>query len=490
MKAEQRKSPAIRRAWVVLIVSVTLGLNMSGVLAGQERPAAGRPNFLFILADDLGWGDLSCYGNRQFRTPHLDRLAAEGILFTQYYQAGSVCSPSRAALLTSRYPAELRLHGHLAQPEQNAARDMPNFMDPTVPTLPQLLRAVGYRTIHVGKWHLGRPDPESPGLEIYGFDVARWIDCREHDRNLWQLQERPTGTAVLVDTTIQLLREVKDQPFYCQLWLHDPHAPLNPPAELMEKFRRQTPPGFTSPFMVYAATVVEMDRQLGRLFQVLDELGLRENTVVIFSSDNGPEDIDIANAAWSAYGSAGPLRGRKRSLYEGGIRVPFIVRWPAGAPAGQINNDSVVCGVDFLPTLCELAGALIPEEVRQQLRGESMAAAFRGRADFQRTRPIFWQWRFRVANHPWNRSPILAIRQGAWKLLCNPDGSRVELYHIPEDPGEQNNRAGEYPEIVRPLQEAVLAWHHSLPPGRFEPGAGRADYPWPGTSKVASRDGR
>jgi arylsulfatase A-like enzyme len=469
------------------VVVVGVWDSLSGFSAEETIRASERPNFLFILTDDLGWGDLSCYGNTRFRTPNLDRLAEEGILFTQYYQAGSVCSPSRAALLTGRYPAELRLHGHLAQPEQNAARDMPNFMDPAVPTLAEVLRSAGYTTIHVGKWHLGRPEPQLPGLEIYGFEIARWIDCQEGNRNLWHLEERPTATKVLVDTTIEILREVKGRPFYCQLWLHDPHAPLNPPTELMEKFRRLTPRGLTSPFMVYAATVVEMDRQIGRLIQALEELALRENTVIIFSSDNGPEDIDIANAAWSAYGSAGPLRGRKRSLYEGGIRVPFIVSWPAGAPAGQINNTTVICGVDFLPTLCELAGVPLPEAIRENLRGESLAAAFRGQTDYQRTKPLFWQWRFRVFNHPWNRSPILAVREGPWKLLLNPDLSRVELYNIPEDPGEQTNQAAEHPEIVERLKQLALNWHQSLPPGHFDPDAGRADYPWPGLSSKAKR---
>ncbi|MCS7238672.1 MAG: sulfatase-like hydrolase/transferase [Thermoguttaceae bacterium] len=454
---------------------------LAGLVAKGDQPnssLATRPNFLFILADDLGWGDLSCYGNQQFRTPALDRLAAEGILFTQYYQAGSVCSPSRAALLTSRYPAELRLHGHLATPEQNAARGMPNFMDPSVPTLAQLLRQAGYRTIHIGKWHLGRPDPKVPSLEAYGFDTARWIDCQEGERNLWRLEERPRATAILVDATIEALRQVQDQPFYCQLWLHDPHAPLNPPAELMEKFRRQTPQRFTSPFMVYAATVVEMDRQIGRLFQAMDQMGLRDNTVVIFSSDNGPEDIQIANAAWSGVGSAGPLRGRKRSLYEGGIRVPFIVRWPAGAPAGIVDTSTVIGGVDFLPTVCELAGVPIPEEMKATLRGESMAEAFRGKPQ-ERQKPLFWEWRFRVFNHPWNRCPILAIREGPWKLLMNPDGSRMELYNILEDPGEQNNLAPYRPELVEKLSQQLLDWQRTLPAGPVEPAAGRNDYPWP-----------
>ncbi|MGQ9505428.1 MAG: sulfatase-like hydrolase/transferase [Thermogutta sp.] len=458
---------------------------MTGVgLARAEN--SSRPNILFLLADDLGWGDLSCYGNRKFRTPNLDRLAREGVLFTQYYQAGSVCSPTRAALMTGRYPAELSIHGHLATHEQNAARDMPDFLDPEIPTLPKLLKRAGYTTVHVGKWHLGRPEPTTPRLEPYGFDLARWIDCQEGERNLWHVTERPVAARELVDATIQTLREIKDRPFYCQLWFNDPHALLAPSAEQMAPLRRQVPEGFTSPFMVYAATVIEMDRQIGRLLHALDELGLAKNTLVIFSSDNGPEDIDVGNASWSAYGSAGPLRGRKRSLYEGGIRVPFIVRWPAVTPSGLVNNDTVICGVDLLPTLCELMGVDLPDEVKETCRGESLAAAIRGDKTVQRQKTLFWEWRFRVLNHPWNRSPILAVREGDYKLLFNPDGSRIELYQIPKDPGEYNNVAPQNPEIVKRLMEKGLAWQQTLPPGRFDKEAGGADYPWPVEEEAVS----
>ena len=464
-------------AWVLGVAGIAL---RGGPSVADEPPPTARSalNVVFLLADDLGWGDLSCYGNRRFRTPHLDRLAAEGTLFTHYYQAGSVCSPSRAALMTGKYPAELRIHGHLATPQQNAQRDMPNHLDPAVPTLARLLRQAGYKTIHIGKWHLGRPNDAPQGLSLYGFDVARWIDCQEGDRNLWGIQERPQASRELIDAAIAEIEAHRSGPFYCQVWFNDPHAPLAPSPEQMATFRRQTPEGFTSPFMVYAATVVEMDRQIGRLMQKLKELGLEDRTIIVFSSDNGPEDIDIGNAAWSAYGSAGPLRGRKRSLYEGGIRVPLIVRGPT-VPAGRVDDRSVICGVDFLPTVCELAGWEIPAEVREGIRGQSMAAAWRGE-ETPRSQPLFWEWRFRIFNHPWNRSPLLAVREGDWKLLLNPDQSRVELYDIRQDPGEQNNLADRHPEITARLAEKAITWQKTLPPGMVEESAGKNDYPWPG----------
>jgi len=462
-------------AWRALAVCLALCLAVSVV-----RAAEARPNVLFILADDLGWGDPSCYGNSRFRTPALDRLARQGTLFTQFYQGGSVCSPSRGTLLTGRWPAELRLHGHLATVKQNEERAMAQYLDPANATLPRLLKGAGYTTAHVGKWHLGRPPDVGESLAAYGFDIARFIDGKNGTTNVWAIEERSRATRLLVDATLAVLDELKEKTFFCQLWLVDPHASLAPSDEQMAPFRRNVPKGFTSPFEVYAGTVVEMDRQIGRVLDRLDALGLAQNTIVIFSSDNGPEDIEISNASWSGVGSAGPLRGRKRSLYDGGVRVPFIVRWPqGGAPAGQVNTRTVVSGADLLATVCELAGVALPEEVRAVQRGQSVAPAFKGDAGFTRSRPLMWEWRFRIFNHPWNRSPMLAIRDGQWKLLMNPDRSRVELYDAERDPGEALNVAAAHPDVVARLGDAVLAWQRTLPPGPVEGSAGRNDYPWP-----------
>ncbi|MFA5058506.1 MAG: sulfatase-like hydrolase/transferase [Opitutaceae bacterium] len=445
-----------------------------------------RPNILFILADDLGWGDPSCYGNKQFKTPALDRLASEGALFTQYYQGASVCSPSRCTLMTGRWPAELRLHGHLDTAERNTERDMAQCLDPQVATLPRLLHSAGYFTAHIGKWHLGRPLPAGAGLSDYGFEETRWLDAEGdlagEDVNLWTIKHRPHASRVLVDAVLDVLQHAKEmpaRPFYCQLWLNDPHAPLAPSVEQMHPFHGYEPDGITTPFAVYAATVTEMDRQIGRLLAKLDELGFSRNTIVIFSSDNGPEDIEIINATWSGIGSAGPLRGRKRSIYDGGIRVPLLVRWPGVLPAGQVNARAVISGADWLPTLCALAGVSMPDATQATQRGENVAAALKGDLSFRRTRPLFWEWRFQIVNHPWNHSPILAIRDGGWKLLLNPDHSRIELYDMDADPGEQDNLASQHPDLVARLSAQALAWQKTLPPGVIEPGAGKCDYPWP-----------
>lgn len=477
----------VRRAvWGCLAVAVCL----AGMASGADAVfARSRPNILFILSDDLGWGDPSCYGNRKFRTPVIDRLARQGTLFTQYYQGGSVCSPSRGTLMTGRWPSELRIHGHLATAKQNEERGMAQFLDPRTATLPRLLKQAGYATAHVGKWHLGRPPDAGESLSAYGFDVAHFIDGKNGTTNVWSVSERPHATKLMVEEALSVLESLTNGPFYCQLWLNDPHAALAPSDEQMAPFRGQEPKGFTTPFAVYAATVTEMDRQIGRVLDKLDALGLSKNTIVIFSSDNGPEDIEIGNATWSGIGSAGPLRGRKRSLYDGGTRVPFLVRWPqGGAPAGQVNTQTVVSGADLLPTVCELAGVALPDEVKAQMRGQSVAPAFRGDKTFHRSVPLMWEWRFRVFNHPWNRSPELAIRDGQWKLLLNPDRSRVELYDSENDPGEQLNVAADQAEVVRRLSDEVLAWQRSLPPGPVEPEAGHNDYPWPQEGAVSKQE--
>ncbi len=434
-------------------------------------PAAHtRPNFVFVFADDWGWGDLGCYGHRTVRTPNLDRLARQGVLFTQFYVNSGVCSPSRSAILTGHFPARHRIHGHLASAELNGRRGMPNFLDAKVPTVTGLLQRAGYRTGHFGKWHLGSgPGAPSPGQ--YGIDDHKAVNSTDDYPNLWGGEFRPRSSEIIIDETIGFIEQHHDRPFYVQAWLLDTHAFLQPTEQQMKAYPRHK-----GALKIYYSVVTDADRHIGRLMRRLDQLGLAENTVLVFSSDNGPEDIVISNASHSGVGSPGPLRGRKRSLYEGGVRMPFIVRWPAGTPAGRVDNTSVIGGVDWLPTVCSLAGVELPDGLN--LDGQDMAAALRGRPT-SRARPLMWEWRYRIFGHPFNRSPMLAIREGPWKLLMNPDRSRVELYDIPADPRESNNLAARQPQVVERLATKVLAWQKTLPPGPVEPVAGKDDYRWP-----------
>lgn len=467
--------------------------------AKDTADEAGRPNFIFILTDDMGWGDAKAFGHPYVKTPNLDRLAREGARFTQFYVANPVCSPSRTAFMTGHYPARHRVHGHFAAHELNAQRSMPDWMGPKVPMLPRVLKRAGYRTAHFGKWHLGS-GPGAPEPKEYGFDVYKTVnangpqlgeeEAREYFKS--QGQEIPANasgiearypyfraksTRMIVDETLRFIKENKGQPFYVNAWTLIPHAPLKPTPEQLAVYKDLAPdpnnPAFgkwyqeylgnaadpKSQMQIFLATLTDLDTQIGRLLDGLQELGVAENTVIFFSSDNGPEDYRIGNASNAGVGSPGPHRARKRSLYEGGVRTPFLVRWPGQIAAGREEKEAVLGAVDLLPTVCALAGVQVPEGARPD--GEDVSDILRG-ASRPRKGPLYWEWLFEVRG-PDYTPPQLAVRDGKWKLMLNPDRSRVELYDIPADPEERNNVAGANPQIVETLAEKALAWQKSLP---------------------------
>ncbi len=456
--------------------------------AGVTRAAVGkRPNFVFILCDDLGWGDLPCYGHRnvvahggwmvrgKLKMPNLDRMAREGTRFTQFYVASAVCSPSRAAIMTGQFPGRLGMHDYLAGPELNRRRGVVDYLDPKVPTVTRLLRDAGYATAHFGKWHLGS-GKEAPKPEEYGID--------RYDACLGGPDGRVQSSRRIADGTIQFIETHRDRPFYINAWLYDPHSPLHPTEEMMRPYEELSPRwgNQKGAMQVYYGVLTDLDRHVGRILDRLDELDLSGNTVVMFSSDNGPESGLIPFVShYGGAASAGPFRGRKRSLYEGGIRAPFIVRWPGVTPAGKVEDETVLAGVDFLPTVCRLAGVALPEGIR--LDGEEMSAAIRGEG-VRRSRELMWENRYPVYGHVLDKSPMLAIRKGQWKLLLNPDRSRIELYDIPKDPTEMNNLAERFPAVVRELSERVLRWQAELPKGPIDPDAGANRYPWPRTGDL------
>lgn len=462
---------------LLLLLAASAPAVAAGVAAG-----ANRPNIIFILADDLGWGDLGCYGNTFLPTPNLDRLAQTGTLFTHFYVNGSVCSPSRTAFFTGHYPARHRVHGHFATPEMNTARGMAQFLDPQVPNVARTLRDAGYATAHVGKWHLGNGSG-GPPIADYGFDFVGSGEGGGAGIAREDPYYRARSSALFVDEGLRFIDGRGDRPFYLQLWMLVPHATLNPTPEQMAPFARLSNPDLPhkSARTIYYASVADLDREVGRLMAELAKRGLAGNTLVVFSSDNGPEDAFILNAGHSGAGSPGPFRGRKRSLYEGGVRVPFLVRWPARIPAGRIDDTSVVAGVDLMATLCRLAGVSMPAGHASD--GEDVSDILLGRTR-PRTTPLFWEWRFNIAGHVSARSPQLAVRDGDWKLLLNPDRSRVELYEIPRDPMQVDNLADRHPDIVARLSERVLAWQRQLPPGPVDANAGQIAYPWPGTTRA------
>ena len=439
----------------------------------SKRP----PNIVFFLADDLGWGDPACYGNAQIRTPAIDRLAKEGTLFTQFYANAPVCSPSRCAFMTGNFPGRFGIHSALGSPDMNTQRGQANFLDARIPTVTSLLKQAGYATAHFGKWHLGA-GPNAPKPGAYGIDDHVTTDSND---NQWDTKDpyfRAKSTGLIVDESIRFIEKNKDRPFYVNAWSLLPHAVLNPTEEQMKPYAKLGPRGtpYKGALQIYYASVTAMDQQLGRLLTRLDELGLAENTVVFLSSDNGPEDIHLAEASHSGVGSTGPFRGRKRSLYEGGIRMPFIVRWPGHIKARHVDSTSVMAGVDFLPTVASFTGTALPKGL--PLDGENRSDVLLAGPQ-PRSKPLFWEWRLSIFGDIIHRSPRLATRVADWKLLMNPDRSRVELYDIPHDPTELDNQAKAHPDVVERPALGLLAWQKSLPQGPIHPLSGRNDYPWP-----------
>ena len=474
------------RSSTTLLVFVALFCGLCR--SAQAADPSVKPNIIMILADDLGWGDLGCYGHPHIKTPHLDRLAKRGTQFTNFYTNGLVCSPSRCALFTGQYPARHRIHGHYATREQNADRGMSNWLDPEVPNVARQLKGAGYATAHIGKWHLGN-NSGGPAIESYGFD---FVGTSERDGPNGPADDphfRARSSALFVDEGLRFIAENKDKPFYLQIWTLVAHATLRPTDEQMKPYEQFRAGGKDFPHRsaaeIYYASVTDLDAQIGRLIVGLEKLGLTNQTLIVFSSDNGPEDIHVGNASHSGIGSAGPFRGRKRSLYEGGVRVPGIVCWPGHVPAERVDGESVVAGVDWLPTVCRLAGAEIPDA--HSLDGEDVSDVMLGQSR-ARAKPLMWEWRFGIAGELFHHSPMLAIREGGWKLLMNPDRSRVELYDVERDPSELSNVAQQEPELVEQLATQALAWQKKLPSGPVHPSAGGHEYPWPGKSRPPRGD--
>jgi N-acetylgalactosamine-6-sulfatase len=423
------------------------------------EPAARRPNIIFIYADDWGWGDLSCHGNTWLQTPNLDKLASQGTDFQQFNVLNPVCSPSRTAAMTGMYPARFSVHQHFAAPELNHARGMPDWLDPKAPSLPRFLKAAGYRTAHFGKWHLTNRDTYgAPKPEAYGFDEfavfsggAEWPSADMH------------ATAL---NTVAFIQANKGGPFFINAWLHESHTPHVPTMESMEKWKH-----LDKQKQVYAAVITDGDNAVGAILDALKAEGLEDDTIVIFSSDNGPEstaakagpekrDRDVNAMGYDTYysvGSSGGLRGRKRSLFEGGVRVPFIVRWPGHTPAGAKNDRTVFTAVDLLPTLCAAAGVTLPAIYMGD--GENLLSAMQGGTP-TRTRPIFWHWTGKGAEPDW--WPRLVVRDGDWKLALD-DAKRAELFDLAKDRAEATNVAKDHPEIVVRLTKLALAWKGTLP---------------------------
>lgn len=435
---------------------------------------ATKPNIILVFIDDMGWADFSCFGNRDAKTPEIDDLASEGIVFEQFYVNSPICSPSRIAVSTGTYPQRWSITSYLAFRAENKERGMAQWLAPKAPMLARSLKTAGYTTGHFGKWHMGgqRDVTDAPPITDYGFDESLtnfeglgpkllpitshpngklgkiWEDAEQLGEPVTWMQ-RSEITTGFVDEAIKFIDKShkENRPFYINVWPDDVHSPFWPPIDQW---------GDGSKRQLYLSVLESMDEQLGRLFaRIKSDKTLRSNTIILVCSDNGPE---------KGAGQATPFKGYKTHLYEGGIRSPLVV-WSPGllhAPAvGSRNKDSVFSAMDLAPSLASLAGASNGTDTPYD--GEQLVDTLLGKSKSSRKAPLFFSRPPDRKNYyGFKNLPDLAVRQGRWKLLCDYDGSRPELHDLSTDPGEKTNLAEGNPEQVKELTDGLLDWHRSV----------------------------
>jgi len=430
--------------------TLSLFLGSSLALMAQEKP-----NIIVLYIDDMGYSDVSCYGGTYSLTPNIDKIASEGIRFTQYYSACPISSPSRVGITTGMFPTRWAITTYLNTKAINKTNESNDFLSNRAPSMARMFKENGYATGHFGKWHMGggRDVYNAPSINTYGFDEysSTW-ESPDPDPHLtatnWIWSDldsikRWNRTAYFVDKTLDFLKRKKDkEPCYVSFWPDDVHTPwvLNNGGFSSPDTEWQKPENFT-------AVLKELDVQIGRLMQGLKDLGIDNNTLVVFSSDNGP-DPSFQNKRTAS------MRGQKGNLYEGGIRLPLIARWPNHIAPNQVNTEAVMCSVDLLPSFCKITGSTLPTSY--PIDGEDRSSILLGGTNVARSKPLFWEFGKHVANRV---SPHIAVRDGDWKLLVNNDGSSVELYNLKTDLYEKTNVASTNTLVTNDLKTKALNWY-------------------------------
>ena len=447
-----------------------------------ERPAAAassaepskklKTNFVVVLCDDLGYGDLACYGHPVIKTPNVDRLAAEGMRLTNCYAASANCSPARTGLMTGRTPYRVGIHNWIPMLS-------PMHVRASEITVATLLKQAGYATCHVGKWHLngrfnlpGQPQPSDHGFEHW-FSTQNNALPNHHNPDNFVRNGKPVGklegysAQLVVDEAIRWLTEWRDRqrPFFLFVCFHEPHEPIATDKRFTDLYPSPGKPSLSA----HHGNVTQMDDAFGRLVKALDDQGLRESTFLFFTSDNGP-----AITAIHPHGSAGPLREKKGHVYDGGIRIPGIIRWPGHTQPGQVC-DEPVCGVDVLPTLCAIAGVDVPND--RALDGASILPIFADKP-IARTTPLYWQFNWAGSK------PKVAMRVGDWMILGHLSGPApkrgadiipaesealkaaelvgFELYNLRQDIGETTDLAQREPERLASMAKVLRKKYHEV----------------------------
>ncbi len=461
--------PRIRMLGIRGCLSVLLLLAAAATVGKPPMASESRPNIIFILADDLGYGDLGVTGHPYAMSPNLDKLANQGIRISQAYTSGGWCSPSRYGLMSGVFPAREFLVTHVIPADK--------------PSVTSVLKEAGYKTAHFGKWHMGDKKVDAPPPSAYGIDESF---TTQSTGPTWPAEARKDPhyrektTPHYINLAIDFIKRNKDAPFYINLWLYPTHSYINPTPEQLAVYKdlKVDINDFEHPLQreflefvsqhgdlqdamrAYCADVTAMDTEIGRLMQVLADLSLEEETLVIFSSDNGPGPLSSNwNSIIERYkerptllnnvGSAGAFRSRKSSLYDGGVRAPLFIHWPGKIKAEQVDEKTVFSGVDFLPTIAALAGADIP---KTHLDGQDLSKAFLGNP-VERDSILYW------SDKPW----WVSLRDKQWKahIIRN----EFLLFDLNKDPSESDNLASKYPEKVEKYRKLLKDWskliHHS-----------------------------
>ena len=433
---------------------------LNSVFATEPTP----PNIVYILLDDAGYGDLSCYGQKNFTTPNIDKLAAEGMKFTQHYSGSTVCAPTRCSLMTGLHTGHTYVRGNReVKPEGQSP------MPADIVTIPRLLKNAGYTSGAFGKWGLGAP--RSPSDPAEHFDLFFGYNCQReahlyYPDHLWRNKDRipldgKTYTApVIMDEALQFVRDAKETPFFLFLPITIPHAAMQAPADDMAPWRKKFPQfedvigkyagsKTKNPIAAFAAMMTLADKGVGQLMALLKELNIDDNTIVLLSSDNGPHKEGGHDPVF--FDSNGPLRGFKRDLYEGGVRAPLIARWPGHVTADS-TSDHISAHWDMLPTFCELAGIPTPPG----LDGISMVAELTGNGIQQPHEFLYWEF----YEHGGKR----AVRFDNWKavqlnLKSTKQQTGIELYDLNNDVGEKSDIGSQHPKLVKRAQQYFAAAH-------------------------------
>jgi arylsulfatase A-like enzyme len=442
---------------------------MMGSVACKTKMTSKSPNIVFILIDDMGWKDPAYMGSDFYETPNIDKIAKEGIVFTNAYANAPNCAPSRACILSGQFTPR---HGVFTVnsaergsakrrklvPPQNKTK-----LSGEVVTIAEALKKEGYSTCHIGKWHMGSDDYTKP--EAQGFDVNIAGDHRGHPNgyfgpfNMVNLKTHKKGeylTDRLTDEAIKYIQKHKEEPFFLHFSHYSVHTPLQAKKRLKAKYQDKTP-GHMHKHPTYAAMVESTDQSVGRILEELERLGIAENTLVVFFSDNG---------GYGPATSMHPLRGSKGMLYEGGIRVPLAIRWPGKIKAGRISDEPVM-GIDFYPTFLSFAGA---KSTGQKLDGENLSSLLFDTNPKLHRKSLFWHFPAYLEIYSgmedslghWRTTPASAIRTGKWKLIEFFEDDKQELYDLLNDPGETKNIADKFPAKKKELHDELRRWRKGV----------------------------